>query len=55
MAPVVSTDPPADYRDSYEALAGRILRQCPHCLIGIMVVTGCIERPGIRQPLPDTS
>jgi len=55
MAPATPTDPPADYRDRYETLTGRTLRQCPHCLTGIMVVIGCIERPGICQPVPDTS
>jgi hypothetical protein len=55
MAPAAPADPPADYRDRYEALTGRTLRQCPHCLTGIMVVVGCIERPGICQPVPDTS
>jgi len=55
MAPATPTDPPADYRDRYEILTGRTLRQCPHCLTGIMVVIGCIERPGICQPVPDTS
>jgi hypothetical protein len=48
-------DPPADYRDSYEALTGRSLRQCPHCRTGIMVVVGCIVRPTACQPGPDTS
>jgi hypothetical protein len=55
MAPVAPTDPPADYRDRYEALTGKALRRCPHCRTGIMVVIGCIERPGICQPVPDTS
>jgi hypothetical protein len=55
MAPAAPTDPPADYRDRYEALTGRALRQCQHCRTGIMVVIGCIERPGICQPVPDTS
>jgi hypothetical protein len=48
-------DPPADYRDRYEALTGRSLRECPHCHTGIMVVIDCITRPGIRLPGPDTS
>ena len=55
MAPAAPTDPPADYRDRYQALTGRTLYQCPHCLTGIMVVVGCIARPGICQPVPDTS
>jgi hypothetical protein len=55
MAPAAPADPPADYRDRYEALTGRSLRECPHCQVGIMVVTGCLTRPGVRQPVPDTS
>ena len=54
MAPTTPTEPPADYRDRYEALTGISLRQCPHCHIGIMVVVGCIERPRVCQPVPDT-
>ena len=48
-------EPPADYRDRYEALTGQSLRECPHCHTGIMVVIGCIERPRICQSVPDTS
>ena len=55
MAPAAPADPPADYRDRYEALTGSTLRQCPHCLTGMMVVIGCIARPAICQPVPDTS
>ena len=54
MAPAAPADPPADYRDRYEALTGTSLRQCPHCLTGIMVVVGCIDRPRVCQPVPDT-
>jgi Putative transposase/Transposase zinc-binding domain len=54
MTPAAPADPPADYRDRYEALTGRSLRQCPHCLTGIMVVVGCIDRPRVCQPIPDT-
>jgi len=54
MAPTAPADPPADYRDRYEALTGLSLRQCPHCLTGTMVVIGCIERPRLCQPVPDT-
>lgn len=54
MAPAEPVDPPADYRDRYEALTGASLRQCPHCRIGTMVVIGCIERPRVCQPVPDT-
>lgn len=54
MAPAAPADPPADYRDRYEALTGTSPRQCPHCLTGIMVVVGCIDRPRVCQPIPDT-
>jgi hypothetical protein len=54
MSPAAPAKPPADYRDRYEALTGRSLHQCPHCLTGTMVVIGCIERPRLCQPVPDT-
>jgi hypothetical protein len=47
--------PPADYPDRFEALTGRSLRECPCCHTGTMVVIGCIARPTICQPSPDTS
>jgi hypothetical protein len=54
MAPAAPADPPADYRNRYEALAGTSLHQCPHCLTGTMVVIGCIEPPrACHQPIPD--
>src|SRR3954466_13697840 len=31
-----AADPPADYRDRFEALTGLSLRACPHCHTGIM-------------------
>jgi len=57
MALAAPVEPPADYRDRYEALTGQSLRQCPHCHSGTMVVIGCIGRPGIcvRPQSPDTS
>ena len=46
MAPAEpAADPPADYRDRFEALTGQSLRACPHCHTGIMVVIDCIARP----------
>ena len=46
MAPVEpAADPPADYRDRFEALTGQSLRECPHCHVGTMVVIDCIARP----------
>jgi hypothetical protein len=50
-----AADPPADYRDRFEALTGTSLRECPHCHTGIMVVIGCIARPTVCEPGPDTS
>jgi hypothetical protein len=38
MTPPAPADPPADYRDRFEALTGRSLRECPRCGIGVMVV-----------------
>ena len=50
-----AADPPADYRDRFEALTGQSLRVCPHCHSGTMVVIDCIARPKICRPTPDTS
>jgi hypothetical protein len=56
MAPAgPATDPPADYRDGFQALTGQSLRECPHCHTGMMVVIDCITRPKVCQPVPDTS
>jgi hypothetical protein len=56
MAPVEpAADPPADYRDHFEALTGQSLRDCPHCHVGTMVVIDCIARSKVCQPVPDTS
>jgi hypothetical protein len=55
MAPAARPEPPADYRDRFEALTGQSLRQCPHCYVGTMVVIDRISRPTICQPVPDTS
>ncbi len=54
MTPAAPAELPADYRNRYEMLTGTSLRQCPHCLTGTMVVIGCIERPRVCQPAPDT-
>jgi hypothetical protein len=48
-------DPPADYRDRFEALTGQSLRKCPHCHVGTMAVIECMARPKVCQPVPDTS
>jgi Putative transposase len=50
-----AANPPADYRDRFEALTGQSLRECPHCHTGIMVVVDCIARPKVCQAVPDTS
>jgi hypothetical protein len=55
MTPPVLADPPTDYRDRFEALTGRSLRECPHCQTGVMVVIGCLARPSVCRPVPDTS
>jgi hypothetical protein len=56
MTPARATaDPPTDYRDRFEALTGQSLRECPRCLIGIMVVIDCIRRPKACQMIADTS
>ena len=55
MVTPAPADPPADYRDRFEALTGRSLRACPLCHAGIMVVIDCIARPKVCQPVPDTS
>jgi hypothetical protein len=55
MTPAAPADPPADYRDRYEALTGQSLRACPHCHTGLMVVIDSITRPRVRLPVPDTS
>jgi Putative transposase len=56
MAPTgPAADPPADYRDRFQALTGQSLRECPHCHTGIMVVVDCIARPKVCLAVPDTS
>jgi hypothetical protein len=56
MAPAAPVaDPPTDYRDRFEALTGRSLRECPHCHTGDMVVMDCIAQPKICLTVPDTS
>jgi hypothetical protein len=43
------------YRERFEALTGRSLRQCPHCHTGTMVVIDSIMRPTVCLLVPDTS
>ena len=50
MAPAEpATDPPADYRDRFEALTGQSLRECPHCHTGIMVVTASRDPKSVSR------
>ena len=55
MVPPAPADPAVDYRDRFEALTGRSLRECPHCRTGIMVVIDSIARLTVCQPVLDTS
>jgi len=55
MASPIPADPPADYRDRYQALTGQSLRECPHCRTGIMVVIGRVARPEICVLVPNSS
>ncbi len=53
--PAPSDDPATtDYRDRYEQLTGRSLRECPACHQGQMVIVGVFEA-GEPTPYPDTS
>ena len=42
MAPAAPAEPTGDYRERFEALTGRSMRQCPHCHAGTMVVIDSI-------------
>jgi hypothetical protein len=55
MALSEPADPSLDYRDRFEALTGRSLRECPHCRAGVMVVINSIARLMVCQMVPDTS
>src|ERR1700719_3948682 len=55
MAPAAPAEPPGDYRERFEALTGRSLRQCPHCHAGTMVVIDSIMLPRVCLQVPDTS
>ena len=55
QAEPAADDSPVDYRDRYEALTGRSLRECPHCHTGIMVVVEVLPGPKVCTPVPDTS
>jgi hypothetical protein len=55
--PELPSDPPAaqDYRDRYETLTGRSLRQCPFCHRGHMIQVGEIKVPQRLPAVKDTS
>ena len=55
MIPPAPADTSVDYRDRFEALTGRSLRECSHCHTGPKVVIDRIARPRICQSVPDTS
>jgi hypothetical protein len=55
MAPPGPVGPTVDYRDRFEALTGRSLRECPHCHTGVMLVIDSIARLTVCQAVPDTS
>jgi Putative transposase/Transposase zinc-binding domain len=42
--------PRQDYRDRYEELTGRSLRQCPHCQHGHMVLVAILPRSPDKSP-----
>jgi hypothetical protein len=55
MAPAAPAEPPGDYRERFEALTGRSLRQCSNCHTGTMVVIESIMRPRVWLSVADTS
>lgn len=48
-------EPPADYRDRFEALTGRSLRTCPACGCGTMETVEAVPPGSEPPPLDDTS
>jgi len=56
QAPIPSRPPKPDYRDRYEQLTGRSLRQCPACRLGQMHRVHSFRARALpRMSLPDTS
>ncbi len=49
------SEPPADYRDRFEALTGRSLRVCPACGRGTMGTVETVAPGSEPPPLDDTS
>ena len=49
------SEPPADYRDRFEALTGRSLRTCPACGRGTMETVETVPPGSEPPPLDDTS
>jgi hypothetical protein len=50
-----ATTEPVDYRDRYEALTGRSLRDCPRCGDGQMTVIDRVAAIDQDGPIPDSS
>ena len=44
-----------EYRERYEELTGRSLRQCPHCRQGEMVKVAILPKPFVTPPRMDSS
>ena len=55
VVPPAASGPSGDYRDVYEALTGKSLRQCPSCDHGRLLVIKVLPRPNNRQWVCDTS
>lgn len=45
------SQPDTDYRDRYEELTGRSLRQCPQCSQGRMLIVQILPRSGRNSPI----
>ena len=55
VVPPAASGPSGDYRDVYEDLTGKSLRQCPSCDHGRLLVVKVLPRPNNRQWVCDTS
>ena len=55
VVPPAASGPSGDYRDVYEDLTGKSLRQCPSCDDGRLLVVKVLPRPNNRQWVCDTS
>ena len=50
--PTPACEPPADYRDHYEAVVGSPLKECPACHRGHMIFLELLPKLENRRPLP---